>query len=427
MPDFPFTGRIVQNLFNNAVVQPNPPQGANNQPYVFEFSFSSMQIDWGTTLPPSNIRNLTVFQLVESLGTLFRTITFTPSVRITSGQQEFSTSLGFLPTTLIGFTGNSSVNLTPAANTSTGVSVYGVPIPNVATFTNIDPNDAAMGVFEVSVNVYNLGCPFPACSYQATGYSMDFVLDINLNLICEGIGLENAFCSAFCEAPANLTACLADYQTYCLQEGANGDPIITTSVACQEFFKDYITNVGIDSQLDTKLQEYCQAKYAGFDDLLDVNGQRNVQSEIELCACNLNPQLYENLRAALIRAFPAYAAVAENSRCLFPQCVDSPYKNSSTTQRCALPNCINIASISNEGGNIGGITINQGATGCANIVGGTGSTGGNGSGNGSSTKTFLEQHGVWIVLGVGILIVLIIVILIIIAAESDKPKRKGAS
>ena len=432
MPNLTFVGTATQNLYNSASVGPTPPDSLPNPTNgdIFQFELETMAVNWGTNLPPSNVRNLTIGDLVNNLGTLFRTITFSPTIVISAGQQFYNYGSNVTALTYLQFTPalgepTQVARVIPAQPGEQDTATYAPP--NIVTpFSPILPENIT-DVGTIRVNVYNEGCGgLLNCQHPATGFTMDFVVNVTLTLICEGIGLENSVCSAFCEASANLSVCLPDYQSYCLQPGANGDPIITTSVACQEFFKNYVTNVGIDSQLDTELQSYCQAKYSGFDELLDVNGQRNIQSEIELCACNLNPQLYENLRAALIREFPAYAGVAENSRCLFPQCVDSPYKNSSTTQRCSLPNCINIASISNDGGNIGGITINQGATGCANIVGGTGSTGGNGSGtgNGGSTKTFLEQHGIWIALGVGLLVVLIIVILIIIAGESGKPKRK---
>lgn len=427
MPDLTFRGTITQNIYNNQDVGPNSPDTLPfpTNGFTFEFNLALLTIDWGNNPPPSTVRNLSPFELVNGLGTLFRTITFSPTIVISTGTQYYD--VGSDPTTYFQFETEDSptpqtAKVQPPSSGSLGTANYAGTAP--LTFNNIPPSNIG-NIITVSINVYN-ECNTACFSYSASGFTVNLIINVTLTLICEGIALENSVCSAFCETPANLSVCLPDYQRYCLTAGLNGDPIITTSVACQEFYKDFIPNVGIDSELDTKLQAYCQAKYNGFDELLDVNGQRNSQSEIELCACNLAPQLYENLRAALIAAFPGYAGVAENSRCLFPQCVDSPYKNSSTTQKCALPNCINIASISNDGGSIGNISIIQGATGCANVVGGTGATGGNGSGtgNGTSTKTFLEQHWVWIILGVGILVVLIIVILIIIAAESDKPKRK---
>ncbi len=428
MPGLTFIGTATQNLFNSQNVPAIPPNTLPNPTngQFFEFNFGSSTINWGNNPPPSNIRNLTPFQLVNSLGTLFRTITFSPSTIIRTGQQIYTDASQ--PTTYIQFNveGDNQIStIQPAAPGEGGIDTFATYSNNVSPFTNVPPENIG-GVFEIYVNVYNqCFSTLPGCvQYAATGFTMDAILTITLTILCEGIGLENTVCSKYCEVRENLQVCYPDFVNYCLQPGANGQLVIGSSTTCQEFFKDYIADVGVDATLDTALNTYC-SKYSGFDTLLDVNGQRNTQSEIDLCACNLNQTIYDNLRESLIRAFPAYAGVPEDERCLFPECVDSPFKNTSTTQVCVVPNCINIASINNNGTVVGGITIRQSTGACANIVGGGGATGATGAtgSNGTGEKSFWEKYWLWIILGGGLLIVLIIVILIIIAAESGKKPK----
>ncbi len=431
MPNLTFTGTVTQNIYTQQSVGPTVPNTLPNPTNgdYFTFNFSTLPINWGANPPPSTVRNSNVEQLVNNLGGLFRTISFSPSVIISSGQQTYTyggqaTALTYLQ---IGYANTTqTARVVPPQPGETGTATYAPP-SIITTFPNIPLDDIGAAVTLI-VNVYNDNCGgLVGCQHPVTGFTMDVVLTINLTLLCEGVGLESTVCSKYCEVRDNLQVCYPDFVNYCLQPGLNGQLVIGSSTSCQEFFKDYIADVGVDATLDTALKTYC-SKYSGFDTLLDVNGQRNTQSEIDLCACNLNQTIYDNLRESLIRAFPAYAGVPEDERCLFPECVDSPFKNTSTTQVCVVPNCINIASINNNGTVVGGITIRQSTGACANIVGGTGATGATGAtgsngGNGTGEKSFWEKYWLWILLGGGLLIVLIIVILIIIAAESGKKPK----
>ena len=426
MPELTFVGTITQNIYTQQSVGPTVPNTLPNPTNgdYFNFNFSTLPINWGTNLPPSTIRNLNAAQLVNNLGTLFRTLNFSPAVVISSGQQTYTyggqaTALTYLQFFYADV--NQTARVVPPQPGESGTATYAPP-STITSFPNI-PTDDIGAAITLIVNVYNDNCGgLVGCEHPVTGFTMDVVLTVNLTLLCEGVGLESTVCSKYCEVKDNLQVCYPDFVNYCLQPGLNGQLIIGSSTACQEFFKDYIADIGVDATLDTALKTYC-SKYSGFDTLLDVNGQRNTQSEIDLCACNLNQTVYDNLREALINAFPGYAGVPEDERCLFPECVDSPFKNTSTTQVCVVPRCIDIASINNSGTIIGGITIRQRTGACAGIVGGTGATGATGSNGGNGQpKSFWDKYWIWIILSVGILIVLIIVILIIIAAESGNKK-----
>lgn len=317
----------------------------------------------------------------------------------------------------------SIVNLALVDNSNNNAAFYNftdTPDGDFSSTSNIDINETLtnpplLSGYRLSLDTNGAGC----CRY-AFVLSLVFTLTIEVTF-CTGERVEQPRCVNYCLVAENLTSCFPQYWSFCLNTtNSNGDPNIVTSTGCQDFFQKYIAEKGPDKRIDDVLQNYCK-KYAGFEDLLN---SRN-QTDIELCACNLEPQLYDELRTSLINLFPGYASVSEDSRCLFPQCVDSPYKNTNTTAICQIPNCLNIASITNSG-QVGGITIIQGATGCGNITGqgGTGTTGPTGptGTNPPGQKSWWEKNWLWVVLGIGILIVFIVIMLIVIAGESNKKK-----
>ena len=144
--------------------------------------------------------------------------------------------------------------------------------------------------------------------------------------------------------------------TYCLIDTNNSDEInMFSSSQCQTFIPNYIQSIGPTTEIDTPLTAACTSKYPGFDDLEECTGPNC----LDICACHMSPTLYDNLRQSIIAQFPGFQFVAENERCLYPPCVNSDYKTNSTGKQCALPGCIDIAVINNNGTIQGGTTINQ--------------------------------------------------------------------
>ena len=260
-------------------------------------------------------------------------------------------------------------------------------------------------------------------SRDVTSFTLSAQLFVSVTVTCETLeDLESGFCFNYCkdQNPVIQNQCLPVYEKNCLidknSEGnLKSNLNIFTSEACQSFISQNIQNIGPNSDIDNALDAACKTNFVGFVDL-----EAQPAAIVEICACHMNPTLYDELRKSILDEFPQFAAIAEKERCLYPKCVDSPYTTVNIGKQCMVPKCINIADITNKGTIKGGTQIIQSAE-CANLDSGGGN--GNGNGNGDTTpNSWIDRHWVWIVVGVGILVVLIIAILIILAGENNKKK-----
>ena len=258
---------------------------------------------------------------------------------------------------------------------------------------------------------------------DVTDFTMTMVMHVTVSFSCVNSNLNSGFCLTYCSDAVNQQFCEPNYVDFCLnqRDPTTNEINMFTSTGCLAFFEDYIPINGPKSEIDIPLTAACSQKFQDFGAFFqstDLNAQK-------ICACHLNDQLYTNLKDSIVAQFPGFAFVAENDHCLFPPCASTTFTTTAIGTRCALPGCINIANITNNGNITGGTKIIQSdqCINAANQSGSTGTNGGNGNGGGNLTsKSWWEQHGIWVFLGIGILVVLIIVILIIIAAESGKPK-----
>ena len=313
------------------------------------------------------------------------------------------------------------------------------------TFTfpgNIAPNpQPTTQVYQVQVNPWNAGGLAGSFDYGVNNFSLQVVLNATINITCSpGPDLDSGFCLRYCSTNLSGNNCLDSYRDYCFaaEPGATGPSIVLTgNTGCQVFFTDYYTNLGPETSIDNQINSYCAAKYGapdiGFAGLF--NQTPPSAFEKNLCACHMPRSFYDAYKASVEKEFPNFVTFIDNSgineKCLVSFCASSPFSSNDirdgTDFRCKIPACIQVAQFNNNGSIGGGVSITQSDTCEAIQSGATGSNGGGGNtgGGGITTKTFWEQHLVWVVLGVGILIVLIIVILIIIAAESgNKDKKK---
>lgn len=258
----------------------------------------------------------------------------------------------------------------------------------------------------------------PACENRnVTNFTMTMVMNVSVIIPCQtGSDLQTQFCLNYCNQPDNQSLCYPQYRQFCLVEsGSDGNINLFTNESCDTFIKQYLSTQGPQADVDNLINGAC----AQFTDVDEFNAQDTTVRDI--CACHLPQDIYDNLRNTLIQEFPGFQYVDENERCLFPQCPSSSYKISVPIGRtCALPQCINIASINNNGTIKGGAQIDQDSR-CQSAKNQTGNNAGQPV---EETKSWLEKHWVWLVLGLGVLVVLIIVILIILASEGNKKKPK---
>lgn len=273
--------------------------------------------------------------------------------------------------------------------------------------------------YEVQANPWNERSPVKCDNHGVSQFTFTAQLFVTLTVTCETAEqLETGFCPQFCNIPANQQTCFDVYRQYCLVDtNSSGEINIFSSSQCQTFIPDYIQNVGPTTEIDTPLTAACTAKYPGFDDLERCTGTKC----LDICACHMSQTLYDNLRQSIIAQFPGFQYVAENERCLYPPCASSDFTTNSIGKQCALPGCIDIAVINNNGTIQGGTTIKQDPQ-CVNTATQRGPDGGGDTSNQPTEESWFERHWVWIVLGVGIVIVLIIIILIVLAGENNKKK-----
>ena len=421
-----------------------PPANFTDQQSTATVSPDSSVINWIGNVP-STLQGLSVNQILLSPLLPGAQIQRTIVATVTSGQQQSEDfgkpllHLYFLyasGTVDSGFDIESLEWVASPCLAGFGPSEEGYHYPfnnqsptGTLTLPLITPNEAAASIerlTQIEVSPWNEcnQCPtvnFDCENRDVDDFTMTMVMNVTVSFSCIGSNLESGFCLTFCSETANQQFCQPNYVDFCLNQldPAANEINIFTSNGCQMFFEDYIANNGPKSEIDTPLTVACSLKFPGFESFFQSN-DLNVQ---KVCACHLNDQLYTNLKNSIVAQFPGFAFVAENDHCLFPPCASTVFTTTSIGRRCALPGCINIANITNNGNITGGTKINQNDQ-CINAANQSGS-GGGGGGNGGGNITSLswwEQHWVWIVLGIGLLIVLIIVILIIIAAESNKPK-----
>lgn len=439
-----FTGTNTQLLWQNEPSINNP--GSNPNPTGSGFPFGTMgsqrnydpfstPITWSPSFPLIN--NLSVNQVINLLfgGTesinnysLSGEIVFT-----ISGNQFHSLSVPTIniniytsPTSQI----LNSVNIVPVdaiAGGSSGQQNYCSANGTCPSFTyNIPSQISPFAPYIVQVVPWNDG------SQVITGNLLNFtlsaVMTIRLTVTCvTGPELETRVCMSYCQA--NLQQCKAAYTDFCFTESSSNPPVIplTTDNACQLYFEQYYNVNGPDADIDSRISNYCQAKFpvtTCFEPLFF--GSPPISSfEQELCACHLSETCYQNYIDSLANQAPAFVNYIRNSgikdRCLISECASSQFPSIEIGKVCLVPACINVVNFNNNGsvGN-GGVTITQDAE-CERInnTGGAGGTGANPPGE----QSWWDKHWIWIVVGAGLLLVLIIIIIIIIVAESKKKKK----
>jgi hypothetical protein len=415
MPNFNFTGAVIVNLYNDVQLSANPPGIAD--PYISVINFGLQPIIWADPKPPDLILNQTPFGLVNNL-TGFREITFSPTFKFVTGLQNYGDSTR--PVSEIIF--NNEVQVArPAAIGIQGTAVYnGINLPFQNIATSEIGNDQQITIF-----IWNSGgdiiCSdnIVLCQNPVAEFTLNLVLEVTISILCEGIGLENGICTNICLPTAgnftNANRCLPDYLDYCFTPGLTGIDVIWTNNACQTFIREYIQEVNPLASIDEKLTSLCETQVPG------VNVFRTLpQNQQDLCGCHLNPEIYANLRRDLQNEFPGSILAGEIAPCLFPGCVDSDFKSTVTTKTCPVPQCINIASINNNGNIQGGGNIIQNDKNCQDLA--KKGSGNDPSGNNPQEKSWLDKYWYWLVIGIGLVVILIIVILIVIAGESNKKK-----
>ena len=397
-------------------------------------NLGDIQINWSTSNVPSQIQNSTYNSLISqtfSGSPLFNvnsktSISFkgyqcfdggsTPQTKITMQGQDNQGTFLFL-------TANYKQ---PGSGFGSCTSVYSTNVNYNVTDTNSYQEIA--NPITLIISATNIcSDEFPAC-VDHTMYLSEFFITLNITatISCGGLNLETPICVNYCNFNTDQRSqCIQPYIDYCFKTLPVTDkPQIEESINCQDFFKNYNSDPGPDSRIDTAMNLYCKSEYnLDFNKVIDSKNP----VDIDMCSCHMPEIFYDNYVKEVIKLYPNFGKYINNfginPKCLFSKCAGSPYKTSDIGKICALPQCINIASFIN-GGTFNGSSANiTQSSNCANIKNGD-FGGGDGGGFPEEAKTWIEKHWVWLVLGISILVILIIVILIVLAGEGNKKNKK---
>lgn len=228
--------------------------------------------------------------------------------------------------------------------------------------------------------------------------TVDVIIFVRVIFSCNSYNLKTPTCTQIClpAGGAPNPSCFENTINYCFDPAfANSTTDgISGSKYCQAYIPQYIqslaANYGPNPLLDNKLSEYCM-KYKTFNDLLAATNT----NDINVCACFLPQQQYDNLYNSLTASFPEFGAISGiRPQCLFPKCSSTPYKSLLTSQKCPFPNCINIVNFSN-GGSIGGDVIFDQNPDCVNLTN-----------TSIGTRIWLFFRNYWPILLIGIIILI---------------------
>lgn len=300
---------------------------ANTQPQL-----SASPIQWDNGKGPLNV--LTLEQLVNN-QLLIGNTRFTTSVSMSAYQRYAGT---LVTVTLIVDGSNKSSPLVLSSNLLTYTAKLSVV--NEATrqikfgSANINSTpglqDFALPM-RVTVSSVENGIIHP----DAYDVNVTFVIDINITVTCTGQNLQTPICVQACDE--NPSTCISQYIQYCTPERIENNQV------CRDFITNYLRN-GPVAQLDSSLQRHCTSKFTGLANLFDP-ATNATDIEKQICACHMQDSEYDKIRDDLIREFPGITAVyPQVPRCMFPQCVNSPYPSlPMPAGGCKMPECLQIS------------------------------------------------------------------------------------
>ena len=355
MPNLPYTGHVSYTPYNNTPV-------VDNGPYTFTVGVSptpNAPISWDQAVP-STFSDLGA---VAFAGMIYMnnpnklyTLQWDYNIVITGTQRN---DISSIPTTAVSITpflplSTTTINDKFAATNpgSIGNNTYNV---------NSTLSDVGGPPINFTINIYNS----KGRQYTARNYTFILTVMVTVTVNCVGSNLNATICQNYCSALSTRNDCFNEVLHYCLPANTPPDKMpISNTGFCQQYIADYIQSNGPSAQIDAGLQTYCK-KYKGFGDLFSSTST----TDINLCACEMQQEQYTKFSNQLFSEFPGFSSLGLNPYCLVPQCAASPYKRSGITKAtCNLPQCLNIGVFNNNGTFVNSsVTINQNASGCANI------------------------------------------------------------
>lgn len=355
MPIFQYVGKVSSSVYTNTQVKPG--HHSFNIP-----SFRYGPINWSGIVPNSLVGKSWAQLTTSSEDSIYQW-EYQVAFQITGTQQFDYANSPLTPVTNVEFSSysNSFDAITPN-NSSTGI--YRID-------TSSNPATISAPGEYLQIIIFN-ECPrgvSPCNQYGTKDYSLTVTVIFNLSVSCSGIYLGLPTCFEACETcNSSSCICLDSYVDYCLNDFPVIGVPITSSETCQNFISNYISTVGPNADIDSKLSQYCQNKYEGFADLFNNNPD---QIDIQLCACHMSDQEYQNFEDQINVDYPGLGNLGINARCLVPSCTASVYKTVQTGNVCNVPQCLVINSFNNNGTfDNSTVNVDTNVPGCADISGG---------------------------------------------------------
>lgn len=345
MPTLIYTGTITGSIINMGT----PPHirhiRSNTPGYDFFYDFADQIVNWHPTPdePPPEIAALPLNETFIKYGfipSVTFTLTFSAlrSKNVGNCKDVETILLLFIlggPT----FESLKVITVLPHIPASAVGGTY--------YYRNTIPEN--IGYIPAGVAIYIHDCKaglFPP--YNETTEVTGLVLTVTVKYIipCIGSDIETLpICTQACIG--GTKDCFADMISHCFYNAGNPKhPIIAANKYCRNYFVDYVSRYGPNTTLDTKLTDYCTAKYSGLAALLKAN------SAIDnlLCGCHLQEAQYDAYAASIYKRYPGFNVTSIIKQCLYTPCVNSALKNTTIGKKCAVPQCIGIVDISIDGG-----------------------------------------------------------------------------
>lgn len=261
---------------------------------------------------------------------------------------------------------------------------------------------------------------------KTNGGELQIITTIHVSFVvlevCEGESLvrdniyhqDTSYCYQKCIKDG--TNCLQDYLTYCFGDRGPDDNYVPWPL--DDKCVSYFAGISPHPDLDTKLNLYCQTKFATFEDL-QTRGDYSYGgiTEENLCACHLKEDQYTHLLGVLQSddSLKGIGFLGLDKHCMYSPCASSAFKLYSMTNltdgrtRCDQLQCINIVQF-DANGDFSGADINiiQDGSQCATLAK---------SGSGNDIPSDFTG---WYVAG-AIFIILIILILVIVILRRKTP------
>ena len=219
-------------------------------------------------------------------------------------------------------------------------------------------------------------------NYQVQNFTWNVIIKMTVTQSCNITNIMAPLCVSLCQS--DPLRCFTQYAEFCLSPGNEariGTPL------CKNYLASYITKNGSTAEIDHQVQNYCSAKYSGFNDLFGTNPLNptgltpDQANDLPICACNIRARgendpnatvLYDRYFSDLTQKVPGFGNLFGNlgivDKCALPVCASATFHPLPIPiGGCKVPQCITIIDVTNNGTINGNVEISTNQN-CGQIV-----------------------------------------------------------